>query len=315
MSCARFTDRLDGLLAGTLSAAERAWAAAHAAGCRRCGEAYALLGEASGRRPVEVPGELTGAVLSRTSGQPCDAARARLGDLLDGGLDPLDLRLVEGHLRHCSECAALASAAARLGVEPPAFAEPPPRGFADAVLARTRGRAGKRPPAAGRWRAAVRGLFARPRFAWEAGYVSALLFWLVFGASWSPLRTAAVEARVLLQQGVSVARDAGADSVASVNRAIAAAGERTARAAHDVGGAAGRFAGPWRRRVAAAAPDVGRHWRQLVRALEDRDLFGGVDALRSLGRDAGAMLAELLFPLSSTPAADDVSRPAERSRP
>ena len=193
------------------------------------------------------------------------------------------------------------------------------------MLARTHGRTVSRPAAAGgysfprptrsrRWRDAVRRLFARPRVAWEAGCVAALLFWLVFGASWSPLRATAVEARVLLEQGVSVARDAGAGSVASVNRAISAVSERTVRAAHDVSGVAGRFAAPWHRRVAAAAPDLGRHWRQLVQALEDRDLFGGVDALRSLTRDAGAMLAELLSPSSSTPAADDDSRPAERSR-
>ena len=183
------------------------------------------------------------------------------------------------------------------------------------MLARTRGRTGTRRAAVGRWRDAARRLFARPRIAWEAGCVAALLFWLVFGASWSPLRATAVEARVLLEQSVSVARGAGAGSVATVNRAIAAVSERTARAAREVSGVAGRFAGPWHRRVAAAAPDLGRHWRQLVQALEDRDLFGGVGALRSLTRDAGAMLAELLSPSSSTPAADDASRPAERSRP
>ena len=316
MSCDRFTERLDGLLAGTLPADERAWAAAHAAGCPRCGELYALLGEASARESVDVPGDLADAVLSRTSGPPCERARACLGDLLDDTLDPVDRQLVEAHLRHCDGCAALAAAAARLRDDLPALAElPPPPGLADAVLARTRGRIARRPSAAGRWRDAVRGLFARPRIAWEAGCVAALLFWLMFGASWSPLRATAVEARVLLEQGVSVARDAGAGSVASVNRAIAAASARTVRVAHDVSGAAGRFAGPWYRRVAAAAPDLGRHWRQLARALEDRDLFGGVHALRSLTRDAGAMLAELLSPPSSTPAADDVSRPAERSRP
>ena len=316
MSCGWFDERLDELLAGGLPADEQARAAAHAADCSRCGEVYALLSEASGRRPAEAPGDLADAVLSRTSGRPCERARASLGDLLDGAIGPVDRRLVEAHLGHCADCATLAAAAARLGAELPAFAElPPPPDFADGVLARTRGRTGRRAAAGGRWQEAVRRLFARPRIAWEAGYVAALLFWLVFGASWSPLRTTAVEARVLLQQGVSVARGAGADSVASVNRAIAAVSERTVRAAHDVSGAAGRFAAPWYRRVAAAAPDLGRHWRQFVQALEDRDLFGGVDALRSLTRDAGAMLAELLSPSSSTPAADDVSRPAERSRP
>ena len=327
MSCSWFDERLDELLAGNLPADEQARAAAHAAGCPRCGEIYALLSEAPGRPPAEAPGDLAGAVLSRTSGPLCERARARLGDLLDGALDGVDRQLVEAHLDHCADCAALAAAAARLGDELPTLAElPAPPELVDAVLARTHGRTASRPAAVGgdslprptrsrRWRDAARRLFARPRIAWEAGYVAALLVWLVFGASWSPLRATAVEARVLLEQGVSVARDAGVGSVASVNRAIAAVSERTVRAAHDVSDAAGRFAAPWHRRVAAAAPDLGRHWRQLVQALEDRDLFGGVDALRSLTRDAGAMLAELLSPSSSTPARDDASRPAERSRP
>ena len=316
MSCDRFADRLDELLAGTLPADEQAWAAAHAAGCSRCAEAYALLGEASGRRPAAVPGELIDTVLSRTSGPPCERARARLGDLLDGALGPVDRQLVDAHLGHCADCAALAAAAARLGAELPELAElPPPPELADAVLARTRGRIARPPAAAGRWRDAVRRLLARPRIAWEAGYVAALVLWLAFGASWSPLRATAVEARVLLEQGVSVAGRAGADSVASVHRAIAAASERTASAAASGANAvAGRLAGPWCR-AAAAAPDLGRHWQQLVQALEDRDVFAGVDALRSLSRDATAMLAELLS-LSSSPAAtDDASRPAERSRP
>ncbi len=327
MSCSWFDERLDGLLAGSLPSAERARAVAHAAECPRCGEVYELLAGVSGGGPAEAPGDLADAVLSRTSGRPCERARASLGDLLDGALGPVDRRLVEAHLGHCADCAALAAAAARLGVELPALAElPPPSDLVDAVLARTHGRTASRPAAAGgysfprptrsrRWRDAVRRLFARPRIAWEAGYVAALLVWLVFGASWSPLRTTAVEARVLLEQGVSVARDASVGSVASVNRAIATVSERTVRAARGASDAAERFALPWYRRVAAVAPDLGRHWRQLVQALEDRDLFGGVAALRSLTRDAGAMLAELLSPSSSTPAADDVSRPAERSRP
>ena len=317
MSCSWFDERLDGLLAGSLPADEGARAAAHAAECPRCGEVYDLLVGVPGRRPAEAPGDLAGAVLSRTSGPPCERARARLGDLLDDALGPVDRMLVEAHLLHCADCAALAAAAARLGAELPAFAElPPPSELAGAVLARTGGLTARRRAAVGRWRDAVRRLFARPRIAWEAGYVAALVIWLTFGASWSPLRTTAVEARVLLEQGVSVARHAGAESVASVNRAVAAVSERTVRAAaHGASDVAGRFALPWHRRAAAAAPDLGRHWRQLAQALEDRDLFGGVAALRSLSRDAAAMLGELLSPSSSTPAAGDVSRPAERSTP
>ena len=302
MSCDRFNDRLDGLLAGTLPADERAWAVG---GTPRAvpgaGSCTLLLGEASARKPVDVPGDLTDAVLSRTSGPPCERARACLGDLLDDTLDPVDRQLVEAHLRHCDGCAALAAAAARLRDELPALAElpPPPPELAEAVLARTRGRIARRPSAAGRWRDAVRGLFARPRIAWEAGCVAALLFWLMFGASWSPLRATAVEARVLLEQGVSVARDAGVDSVASVNRAIAAASARIVRAAHDVSGRRGAVrrplvpprrgggAGP-RPALAAARPGARR-----PRPVRRRARAAVADAGRR--RDAGRAAFPFLF--------------------
>lgn len=382
MNCALFSERLGGLLAGTLSPEEKARAEAHAAGCPRCGEVRARWGEAAGRRSADVPGDLAAGILSRTSGPPCERARARLGDLADGGglgdladggagigtverrgfpagwsgvkrrrqgpvggagvcaverrgfpagwsgaerrrqgpvggLGRVERQLVEAHLRHCPDCAALAAAVARLGDDLPTLASPsPPPEFAAAVLARTcRGpnprtaARRRRPEAAGR-------LWARPRIAWEAGCVAALAIWLACGASWSPLRTTAVEARVLLQQGVSGAGRAGAESAASVNRAVAAVRERTVRVAtqgaQDV---AGQFALGWRRRAAAAAPQLDRHWRQFVQALEDRDVFDGVAALRSLSRDAGAMLAELLSPSSSDTAEDAGRRPAARSRP
>ena len=356
----------------------------------------------------KVPGDLAEGILARTSGPPCEQARARLGDLIDdgagvaavgrqgllpswmgtkrsleatnGGLGRVERRLVEAHLRHCPDCAALAAAAARLVRDLPALAaSAPPPEFADAVLARTRrrpgdlrgtaaqpargsvGRAetrtGARTAARRRWQEAVGRLWTRPadvtaalsgveavgrlwtrpRIAWEAGCVAALAIWLVCGASWSPLRTTAVEARVLLQQGVSGAGRAGAESAAAVNRTVAAVSERTVRAAtsaaavnrtvaavsgrtvraatHGVQDGAGRFARGWRRRAAAAALQLDRHWRQLVQALEDRDLFDSVTALRSLSRDAGALIAELFSPSSSDTAEDAGPRPAARSRP
>lgn len=365
------------------------------------------------RARFEVPRDLAEGILARTSGPPCEQARARLGDLADdgagvaaverrgllaswlgakrsreattGGAGRVERRLVEAHLRHCPDCAALAAAAARLVRDLPALAAPaPPPEFADAVLARTRrrpaglrgaaartagGSVGRRAETRGggpradprtgarrRWQEAVGRLWTRPadvtaalsgveavgrlwtrpRIAWEAGCVAALAIWLVCGASWSPLRTTAVEARVLLQQGVSGAGRAGAESAAAVNRTVAAVSERTVRAAtsaaavnrtvaavsgrtvraatQGVQDGAGRFARGWRRRAAAAAPQLDRHWRQLVQALEDRDLFDGVAALRSLSRDAGALLAELFSP-SSSDTEDAGPRPAARSRP
>ena len=62
----------------------------------------------------------------------------------------------------------------------------------------------------------VERLLVRPRIAWEAGYIGAVVLWLVFGVSWSPLRAAPVEALAALssvQQG-PVARLAGAGGLA-----------------------------------------------------------------------------------------------------
>lgn len=367
MNCALFNERLGALLAGTLSPEEMARAAAHAAGCSRCGEVLARRAEAAGadrpfgrqrqhggevrarraeavgRRPAEVPHGLAEGILARTSGPPCERARARLGDLVDGGagvpaverrglleawlgakrrreatiggLDRVERQLVEAHLRHCPDCAALAAAASRLGDDLPALVPPAPPEFADAVLARTCRRPDPRTAVRRRGQKTAGRFWARPCIAWEAGCVAALAIWLACGASWSPLRTTAVEARVLLQQGVSGAGRAGAESAASVNRAVAAVSEQTVRAAtQGVQDVAGQFARGWRR-AAAAAPQLDRHWRQLVQALEDRDLFDGVAALRSLSRDAGAMLAELFSPSSSDTAEDAGPRPAARSRP
>ena len=64
------------------------------------------------------------------------------------------------------------------------------------------------------------------------------------------------------------------------------------------------------RRAADAAPDLDRHWRQFAAAVLDRDLFRGVDALRSLGRDAGSILTRLLF---SPPTTTDSGSPPEQS--
>ena len=207
--------------------------------------------------------------------------------------------MVGAHLRHCPACAALASALAGLAEDLPRFAEagPDARLVAD-VLARTRPRRRRWTAPAGRMRETGLRLLVRPRIAWEAGCVAALVAWLAFGASWSPLRAAAVGAQVVLQETGADAREAGVSSAAAVNRTVSAARNRVARmAAEGAGGAAGWVSAlsSWSRRAAGAAPDLERHWRQLVQAVQHRDLFSGVDALRALSLDAGAMLGELFL--------------------
>jgi len=313
MECTQFNDRLEALLDGTLSDGDRASAEAHAAACPQCRELYALdaLTRVDVERSVETPSGLTESILARTSGRACGRAQTLLGDLVDGALEGLDRELVDAHLQGCHECAALARALARLGEDLPAFAElGPDAALVDDVLARTR-------PRPARWSAtwdrvvgAGRRLVERPRIAWEAGYVAAIVVWLVFGASWSPLRAAPVQALALVQQSVVGTQEAGATALASINRSVAAMSERAVDVA--VTGAdrvtSGFLTGVLDRyeRAAALSADLNRHWRQLEAAVLDGDLFSGVDALRSLSRDAGAMLSRFLFSPTTT---ESESRP------
>ena len=308
MDCFQFTDRLAALLDGVLGEDERLRAAAHAAGCSACRAVLIGLQEETAPAAAEVPDGLTEEILAKTSGPPCGRARARLGELVDGTLADVDRGLVGAHLRHCPACATLASALAGLAEDLPRFAEagPDARLVAD-VLARTRPRRRRWTAPAGRMRETGLRLLVRPRIAWEAGCVAALVAWLAFGASWSPLRAAAVGAQVVLQETGADAREVGVSSAAAVNRTVSAARNRVARmAAEGAGGAAGWVSAlsSWSRRAAGAAPDLERHWRQLVQAVQHRDLFSGVDALRALSLDAGAMLGELFSAFPPAPGTD-----------
>ena len=225
MECTHFTNRLDALLDGTLPDGERTRAEAHAAACPWCGELYALMRVdiVDMERPaIETPGGLTESILLRTSGRACGRAQTLLGDHVDGTLDAVDRELVDAHLQRCRECAALASVLTRLGEDLPVFAElRPDAALVGDVLART-----LRPA---RWSAVwnrvqdtARRLFERPRVAWEAGYVAAMVVWLVFGASWAPLRAAPVQALALIQQSAIDTQAAGASAMAAINRRVGA---------------------------------------------------------------------------------------------
>ena len=172
------------------------------------------------------------------------------------------------------------------------------------VLALTRPRPGLAITVLDNLRAVGRRLFARPRITWEAGYVAAMAVWLVFGASWSPLRAAPVQAMALIQQSASDTRSAGVTAMEAINRRLAALSERTVadgtaepngRSAGFVAVLSGRY-----HRAAEAAPDLDQHWRQFAAAVLDRDIFSGVDALRSLGRDVGTVLTRFLRRPAST---------------
>src|SRR5438093_1156288 len=117
MACRTFGERLDDLLEGRLSPADRRAADEHLRSCAGCRELKSLVAEAS--VPVTPPADLLGAVLARTSGSACGSARVRLCDHIDRLLAPADDDLVRMHLDACGECAGLAARLARLAADLP----------------------------------------------------------------------------------------------------------------------------------------------------------------------------------------------------
>ena len=132
------------------------------------------------------PEGLLDSILEATSGPACPRAEEQFCRGLDGELDDLDTQLLNEHADACEPCGALRSAFALLAEELTALRELDPGAeFTAGVLARTSHAA---PPVAadllGRlWKTIVH----RPRFAWEAAYVGAMLFWLVLGTPGLPL--------------------------------------------------------------------------------------------------------------------------------
>ena len=231
MDCARFDRRLDALLEGSCSAAEWQEAEAHAGRCPRCRsllDAMAGLGAVQDEAATE---SLAGAVLARTSGATCAAARERLPDLVDGVLEGIDRELMEGHLARCEACAALASAMARATELLPGFAElQPPADLAPAVIAAT----SRRPAAPSfdeRVAAWLERLAARPRISLEAAYLCTLLVFVVIGNPVAAFRETSARGRELAQPRVEEVLERVSSGPAGLMREVrAAVADRTAAA-------------------------------------------------------------------------------------
>ncbi|MBQ90758.1 MAG: hypothetical protein CL441_04950 [Acidimicrobiaceae bacterium] len=318
MDCDAFADRLDAMLEGALPAPEQALADAHLARCAECRGLFTeLRALRAGDHPAPAPpADLTDTVLARTSGPVCGQAESYLGELVDGTLGATGQALVEAHLEHCPGCAGLRATLERLADDLPAFAElEPSPTLVTTVVERTHPRPAWGAVARERVRDLATGLLQRPRIAWEAGYAAALVVWLVFGASWSPLRATPVQALTLIQQGASDTQRAGAGVLTAFNRGVTTVATRTFGDSADGGNIVGQIVTGLSTRfllAADAAPDLGDHWRQFTTAVQERDLPAGVDALQSLGQDAGAVLSRFVFPSSPT---DPGGSPERRSTP
>lgn len=223
--CGTFIDRLDDLLEGRLSAADRREVEEHLLSCRGCRELKALAG--GEEAPNAPPADLLGAILARTSGPACGSARGRLCDHVDRLLVPVDGHLVRAHLEGCGECAGLAAALVRLAVDLPTLAEmePGPRFVAD-VLARTSQRQTLPARLAAPLLAACRRLALRPRIAWEGAYAGSIVLLILFGTPNAPF--AGVPGKALdLVRTVQDAVPVAADEVPRIRTAVRSRWEET----------------------------------------------------------------------------------------
>jgi hypothetical protein len=184
MDCRSFEDRIDAFEAGLLPSEEREAAEKHLDECAQC---RALLGIVRGESDLlapELSEDLALSILRRTSGPACRSAERRLCDWVDGNLGADDQEILALHVAHCPGCSALAAALIELKEALPGMAtlEPDIHFTAD-VLQTTVGWCSRARGAQGlvRIREWWNGLIFRPRIAWEAAYVGALLIMLALG--------------------------------------------------------------------------------------------------------------------------------------
>jgi anti-sigma factor RsiW len=184
MDCREFEERMDDFVVGNLPIKEREAAECHLSACARCHALHeSLLGVAESL-PPNWPDTLTAGILNRTSGPVCSEAERRLCDWIDGVSNKDGGAVISIHLLHCPSCSALAGSLRELNhILPEMALLQPDASFAADVLKAT----SDRPAAAGAGASVTgvrqwwRGMMQRPRFAWEAAYVGALLVLIALG--------------------------------------------------------------------------------------------------------------------------------------
>lgn len=176
MNCEQFQAILDDFLAGTLD--DEISARRHLKSCGPCRELVSILRDDLEIPLVPAPAGLAEAVLRRTSGPACETARESLPGYADGDLPEGDTELLAIHLEGCRDCRGLVAAVRMLAADLPSLAEMEPApDFMAQVLAET----SLKQTLAQRFAASWQGMLRRPRFAFEAAYVAAITFVLLFG--------------------------------------------------------------------------------------------------------------------------------------
>lgn len=171
MNCETFLRILADFQQNALAPERRREADAH---LEVCGACRGLV-----RPDAPTPPDLAKGILARTTGSPCGRLREQAAALVDGALDEMHRALVEGHLEHCPECAALVSALRKLTTVLPTLAEadPGPLFLRDVLVATSRNPLLQPVAQPFSWQdlgERVMHLLRRPRIAFEAAYVGAL---------------------------------------------------------------------------------------------------------------------------------------------
>lgn len=268
MTCREFDHLLDRLLDGSCPSADWERAERHRAACARCRRLVEALGGGAGVLDEASHAALTAAILARTSGTTCRAARDRLCALVDGELSTLDRELVEGHLAACEACSALAGALKQTSRVLPGFAEiRPPETFVQQVLAAT-SRQMVEPSLGERVTAWLLGAARRPQFSLEVAYVCTLLLVLLFGNPVKAFRETAALGTVYVRPHAELAVERVVVTIDSIC-------SRSARAISQLTSASRpsqSSTGQWRAAVTAVARWVTMAVGETLHALIERAL-------------------------------------------
>ncbi|MFB3902246.1 MAG: zf-HC2 domain-containing protein [Acidobacteriota bacterium] len=206
MNCAAFERRLEQYQAGTLPEMERREAEVHLDHCNSCRGLFEAL-QSGENQPDQQ--DLSGAVLSRTTGSACGRCRDLLGELLDGVSEDVESELVRSHLATCAPCSALFQTMSEMAEILPRMRETVPDSlFVPDVMRSTRA-FGRDHKGLSRILDFCRMLAERPRFSWEAAYLGTLLVFGLFGTPFSPAYDAGSRLLASLQNRDGLVTQAG----------------------------------------------------------------------------------------------------------
>jgi len=236
------------------------------------------LGALSDVEQIQPPEELLGSILEATSGPACGRAGELLAQQFDGDLPVLDRQLVDDHADSCAACDGLRAAFSCLAGDLRALRElEPDASFASDLFARTsRSADRRRAPASVGLRRVWKHLMRRPRIAWEAAYVGAMMFWLVLGLP--PVEYLPEASRT--RSAVQALRDP-----------LSNLGRRTWVSAHAV----------WPSKSAALRQNLQSGVNELRTALDSLDVNKGGQAVLAITEDAREVVQQLIYEHDNDP--------------